>query len=329
MQKFVTINQEEWESLFGLSLRARCLYLYLRWKMNKETGIVGAKFRISYQSCWEHLSHEQDKCSTKTKQNVNSYQIKSRIRASISELIRHSLVNKVSNSWLILELPKSHRKGALKTRATHERPSSRPDEQPNTNLENSNDNSGLQKKTDDERPYERHPKTAKNDTPHRQSLLTKVNKNISIQKSQNLNNTAIARELFECWKKEHNYPRSKLSPSRIAKIKRMLSLGYTQKDLTEAIYGCLNSDWHMGRDKNTGGKKYNSFELIFRSAEKIDQFISYNKLPKGGQRNGQHKNKTKRQLYLEELEREIVERGYDIFGDPIDQNGEVVEGKCT
>lgn len=42
----------------------------------------------------------------------------------------------------------------------------------------------------------------------------------------------------------------------------------------EAIDGCRNSHFHMG--KNSRGKIYNSLELIFRDTQHIEQFIGHN-----------------------------------------------------
>lgn len=42
----------------------------------------------------------------------------------------------------------------------------------------------------------------------------------------------------------------------------------------EAIDGCANSHFHMGKNKR--GKVYNSLELIFRDAQHIEQFMGYN-----------------------------------------------------
>lgn len=87
-------------------------------------------------------------------------------------------------------------------------------------------------------------------------------------------------EIFSCWQKTMSQPKTKLDPARITKIKNALKLGYSVRQLKQAIEGCGRDDWHMG--KNAQNKKYNSIGLIFRNADKIDGFLDmYDKIHGG------------------------------------------------
>lgn len=53
--------------------------------------------------------------------------------------------------------------------------------------------------------------------------------------------------------------------------------GWMQKavELAKAcIDACAQSDWHMGRDAKTGGKKYNDLGNIFRSREQMEKWLN-------------------------------------------------------
>lgn len=85
--------------------------------------------------------------------------------------------------------------------------------------------------------------------------------------------------LFRHWQTVHNHPRAKLDAKRRKRIREALKLGYTVDDLKMAIEGCARSPYHMGDNDN--GMRYDSLDLIFRSAEHIDRFIAiYHNPPK-------------------------------------------------
>lgn len=81
----------------------------------------------------------------------------------------------------------------------------------------------------------------------------------------------IARRVFEYWKTVTHHPRSHPGDKRLKLICDRLSDGYSEDDLTLAIFGCSVSKWHQGQ--NPSNTKYNSIELIFRSGDKIDVFM--------------------------------------------------------
>ena len=82
-------------------------------------------------------------------------------------------------------------------------------------------------------------------------------------------------KIFEHWKIAMKHPGALLSDERAAKIKTRLKEGYTPEQCIAAINGCASSDYHMG--KNDTGTVYDSIDLIFRNASKIESFIARDK----------------------------------------------------
>jgi len=81
------------------------------------------------------------------------------------------------------------------------------------------------------------------------------------------------KEIFSYWQEIFYHPQAKLSNDRRAKIKARFAEGYTVDQLKKAIDGCKASAYHMG--ENESGKKYDSIGLIFRNADKVEQFWGY------------------------------------------------------
>lgn len=83
-------------------------------------------------------------------------------------------------------------------------------------------------------------------------------------------------EVFEYWKQVTKHPRSRLDAKRERLLRDRLNDGYEVKDLKLAAFGCMYSRWHQGaNDTNT---VYDSIELIYRNADKVDQFIRHAEL---------------------------------------------------
>lgn len=84
-------------------------------------------------------------------------------------------------------------------------------------------------------------------------------------------------------------PRVTSASKEYRQVAARLREGYTVQDLCDAIDGCHASAWHMGQnDRRT---RYNSLELITRTADKVTQFIEILR----GERSGpQHTQKTSR-----------------------------------
>ena len=62
------------------------------------------------------------------------------------------------------------------------------------------------------------------------------------------------------------------SPERKAVIRKALKR-LTVQQCKQAIDGCAATDWNMGRDAKSAGKKYNDLTLIFRNAENWERFM--------------------------------------------------------
>ncbi|MFT6347102.1 MAG: hypothetical protein ACJAYB_000083 [Psychromonas sp.] len=80
--------------------------------------------------------------------------------------------------------------------------------------------------------------------------------------------------VFSRWQEIMGKSSSKLTKDRRSKIEARLKEGFTPDQLIEAIRGCKKSDYHMG--KNDSGTVFNSIDLIFRNAGKVEEFIGRN-----------------------------------------------------
>ena len=82
--------------------------------------------------------------------------------------------------------------------------------------------------------------------------------------------------VFDHWIETHKSG-TKRKPMLDAKRRMILAIAiydYGVDGCKDAIDGCANSHFHMGRNKQ--GKVYNSLELIFRDAGTIERFMGYN-----------------------------------------------------
>lgn len=84
--------------------------------------------------------------------------------------------------------------------------------------------------------------------------------------------------VFAYWQTELGRQKAKPDPKRLAVIRRALK-SYSVDDVMLAIDGCKKSDWNMGRDPKTNGKKFNDLTLILRDAEHIERFIDLASAP--------------------------------------------------
>lgn len=82
-------------------------------------------------------------------------------------------------------------------------------------------------------------------------------------------------QLFAYWAKELA-KKSLLSDQRRAILAWAIH-SYGMETCEMAIKGCSMSDWHMGRNPNN--VRYDSIELIFRNAEKVEWFVNIFKNP--------------------------------------------------
>jgi len=95
---------------------------------------------------------------------------------------------------------------------------------------------------------------------------------VELKVRPSLKNKGDVRDVFEYWQTQHGKQRSKLDANRHGKIERALR-EYSISDLKHAIDGCLKSDFNMGRDPRSKGRKHNDIELICRDAKHIEGFM--------------------------------------------------------
>jgi hypothetical protein len=80
--------------------------------------------------------------------------------------------------------------------------------------------------------------------------------------------------IFDHWRTKTEHPRAKLIPARRTKIEARLREGYSREELLEAIDGLTMSDWHMGRDPKTKGRRYDGIDNVFRNGEYLERFVA-------------------------------------------------------
>jgi hypothetical protein len=101
-----------------------------------------------------------------------------------------------------------------------------------------------------------------------------VVKDICVVSSKSSKHLGEVNEVFDYWKLKMDHPRAKLDANRKRTIEAVLSLGYSIEQLKQAIDGCANTPYNMG--KNEQMKKYDGIGLIFRDAEHVERFVQNN-----------------------------------------------------
>lgn len=89
--RVIVINELEEDALYGLPHEAQSLYRFLRWRMDKETGLVGATRKISYQAMFEALEVNRDKQSPIPEYRPTLKQL----RVMIDQLIKADLLERM------------------------------------------------------------------------------------------------------------------------------------------------------------------------------------------------------------------------------------------
>ena len=82
-----------------------------------------------------------------------------------------------------------------------------------------------------------------------------------------------AAQVFDHWKQVMGRNGSTCFDDKRKKAVKWVLKTYSIEDCLAAIDGYAASDWHMGRDPKTGGKKNNDLTLIFRDAEHAEKFM--------------------------------------------------------
>lgn len=121
----------------------------------------------------------------------------------------------------------------------------------------------------------------KNVLPYKEEPEERTRRKNQKDMSNSRSTAGAAAEVFDYWKKTLNHPRSIFDPKRKRLIDSRLEDGFSVEDLKMAVDGCKASDWYMG--ENDRHRKFDSVGLIFRNAEKVEEFIG---LRPGGNGNG-------------------------------------------
>ncbi len=79
-------------------------------------------------------------------------------------------------------------------------------------------------------------------------------------------------QIFEHWQKTMNHPQAKFDGKRKRVIVKALELGFDVDKLKQAIDGCKNTSFNMG--KNDRNQVYDDITLILRDAEHIERFMN-------------------------------------------------------
>lgn len=103
--------------------------------------------------------------------------------------------------------------------------------------------------------------------------LTKPNGSTSSSGAEPDRKPTPVQRVFNHWRQRLDHPKAKLEGKRKRLIASRLK-DFSVDELFKAINGCAQSDWHMGRDPKTAGKRYDGIELILRDAAHIERFIA-------------------------------------------------------
>lgn len=90
-------------------------------------------------------------------------------------------------------------------------------------------------------------------------------------------NGSTVRELFAYWQQQCQHPQSRLTSERRRKCEARLREGYTAEQGRTAIDGAARAAF-----VNDQGKRFDDFELIFRSGSKLEAFIERARLNGAG-----------------------------------------------
>lgn len=89
----------------------------------------------------------------------------------------------------------------------------------------------------------------------------------------------LAEPLFEYWKEQCGHPRAKFGPATQKALYHALSMGFTQREIAEAIKGAAVAAW-----VDEKGKRHDGLPLICRDEEKLRDFIERYERWKGAPR---------------------------------------------
>lgn len=79
--------------------------------------------------------------------------------------------------------------------------------------------------------------------------------------------------ILETWRDRFSPRSSVRDRKRRARVEARLDDGRTVAELLKVLDGVERSDWHMGRDPRTRGKRYIGIETIYRDDAQVDKFL--------------------------------------------------------
>jgi hypothetical protein len=82
--------------------------------------------------------------------------------------------------------------------------------------------------------------------------------------SSNAKDNALVRTLLDIWQEETGHKQAAHTPGRQKSVKQRLAQGYAPSSIAHAFIGVALSDFHMGRDRQTGGKSYNDVGQVLK-----------------------------------------------------------------
>lgn len=82
--------------------------------------------------------------------------------------------------------------------------------------------------------------------------------------STNAKDSALVRTLLDIWQEETGHRQAAHTPGRQKAVKQRLQQGYSPSSIAQAFIGVALSDFHMGRDRQTGGKAYNDVGQVLK-----------------------------------------------------------------
>lgn len=255
MSRIRTIKPELWtsEQVLSCSLLARLLFIGM-WNFCDDHGVHPASYiRIKAEV------FPTDSCT------IND------VKNWINELIQNNLLREYvvgeEKFWLVTGWKKHQRID----RPTYRHP------MPESDLKRIGDNSTITQEQLEESSLINLTLLDEASTTERNGM-ERIGKDINIYEVQTspvdvseLNSNA-SKEIFEYWKTIMRHPRAKLDNKRKRVITNALKLGYTPSDLKQAIDGCANTPYNMG--KNDSGQIYDDISLILRDANRIERFIN-------------------------------------------------------
>ena len=268
-------NDEEDMALQGLPWLAQIVYLRgIRRFMDYQTGVVGVRRGISYQSIAETAYVEPLPGRHSADTGAPSART---IRTAIDNLIKAGLlVRQGDDSRLVFLLPLASRDESAQKSSV--RGTSGERQGRNVSL-NSISDSGLGDRSvrgEGEEFLSRivtPPLSVKSQS---QSQSQRKNRYVhslgeSADLTDNLDTSDPVVQVFMHWQAAMNKTGVKLDSKRRSAIAGRLKDGYSVEKLMTAVTGCAQSEWHQGKNKNA--VVYDDIELICRDAPHVDAFV--------------------------------------------------------